>query len=494
MDRTIAARLVALAAFAAAVSGGCASASHDRVGGVVGPDSVVLTLAVHGDGTDVREWAASVRRLSGGSVRIELRPGWRHAEVDYEWHTVADVRAGRADLALIPARAFDTMGVTAFQGLLAPFLVDSYDVERSALASDLPARMLAGAGRLGVGGVALVPGPLERTLGDGMTPLGPDSYRFATVGVRPSALTAASLHALGATARPLAPGGDIDPLDGAEQSLEDVVANHYAFVTPGRTLALNAVLWPAIGAIVVNRAAYAALAPDQRAALQRAGTVSVAPAVRQLARSERDAERVLCRPPHADDNLFQFTRTTPSDLAALRRAVRPVYRRLERDTTGRAVIRAITTMRQSVAPAPAVVCRGGAPHPFHPPAVPRLQVTGDLRRVSEREWRGPARSNRLGRGSLTVWGSTLFRDFAIRRSMSVRAVFRRGQIEGFVDMGLAPARSGAHTWNGPGVVFQTTPRLHRYLHASLRFRGITRAGDPDDLDGGFVTDMSTGLH
>src|SRR4051812_36696697 len=125
MLRTHHARLVTAASCCAALWLGCASASHDRVGGIVAPVPVVLTLAVHGARDDVRDWAAAVGRLSHGSLRVELR-----AATDDPRGNVADVRAGRADLAAVPARAFDAMGVTAFDGLLAPFALDSYGLER----------------------------------------------------------------------------------------------------------------------------------------------------------------------------------------------------------------------------------------------------------------------------------------------------------------------------------------------------------------------------
>ena len=131
---------------AAACAAGCAGLTHDRAGGSRRAKPVVLTLASHDTGAEAREWIAAVQRLSGGSVRVAQRPDWRDREVDYERHTIDDVRAGKVDLALIPARAYDTLGVRSFQALLAPLLVDSYPVERRVLTSQVPQRMLAGVG------------------------------------------------------------------------------------------------------------------------------------------------------------------------------------------------------------------------------------------------------------------------------------------------------------------------------------------------------------
>lgn len=244
----------------------------------------------------------------------------------------------------------------------------------------------------------------------------------------------------------------------------------------------------------MNPAAYAALTPGQRDALRRAGQAAVAPSVRRLLRAEQDAERVLCRPPHDDENLFQLIWTTPSSLAGLRRAVRPVYRRLERDAAAHAAIAAIRAMRRDTAPALGIICRGGSPHPFRPPAVPHLRVTGDLRQVGPREWSGAATSDRFGRGRLIVRGGPIrFRGFPTGGTMTVRAVFPRGQLRGWIRMTIAPGPRAAHAWAGSGIVFKSSPRLRRYRPASLRFRGVTNRGEPHHVHGGFVTDAATGL-
>jgi hypothetical protein len=244
----------------------------------------------------------------------------------------------------------------------------------------------------------------------------------------------------------------------------------------------------------VSPSAYAALTPAQREALRSAGREAAAPSVHRLLRAEQDSQRVLCRPPHGDENLFQLIWTTPSELAGLRWAVRPVYRGLERDATAQAVIAAIQATRRSEPPRTGIVCRRGAPRSFRPPAVPCLRVTGDLRRVGPREWSGAATSDRLGRGRLIVRGDALFRDFPLRRSMTVRAAFPRGQLRGWVNMRISPNQRAGHAWEGSGVFFKSSPQLRRYRPASLRFSGVTNAGRPHELHGGFVTDAPTGLH
>src|SRR4051794_8008395 len=111
----------------------------------------VLTLANwEGAEEDVGDWTRAVGRLSHGSVRIAARGEWRRDEPRSERATLDDVRAGRVDLAHIPARAWDTLGVPTFRAMQAPMLVDSLAWEERILRSDAGARMLASLRTAGV--------------------------------------------------------------------------------------------------------------------------------------------------------------------------------------------------------------------------------------------------------------------------------------------------------------------------------------------------------
>ena len=126
------------------LAGGCGS-SASKATGARSEEPVTLTLANPNAGdADVGAWMKAVERLSEGSIRIELRSDWRADEAQAERGTLADVHAGKVDIAKIAARAWDTLGVTSFQALHAPFLVDSLELERRVLTGPLGAEMLAG--------------------------------------------------------------------------------------------------------------------------------------------------------------------------------------------------------------------------------------------------------------------------------------------------------------------------------------------------------------
>jgi TRAP-type transport system periplasmic protein len=113
---------VALTAAAlVAVAVGCAGSGGDKAGGAVSGRPMVLTLESedHLSLSGATEFAAAVKELSGGSMRIKLVPARRSLEVMFEKGVVDDVRTGKAQLGIVGVRVWDTIGVTSFRALLA---------------------------------------------------------------------------------------------------------------------------------------------------------------------------------------------------------------------------------------------------------------------------------------------------------------------------------------------------------------------------------------
>ena len=132
----------------------------------------------------------------------------------------------RPTSASVGARAWDTMGVTSFRALLAPFLVDSLELQRRVLESPLGARMLEGLEPLGLVGLALLPGPLRRPVGLTRPLVGPRDYAGATIGIRFGRVAQDTLEALGATPK-VYRIGSLAGLDGAELDLRTIARNGY---------------------------------------------------------------------------------------------------------------------------------------------------------------------------------------------------------------------------------------------------------------------------
>jgi TRAP-type C4-dicarboxylate transport system substrate-binding protein len=336
---TRAVAVVGLFAVALAASA-CFGSGVDKAGGTRTKQPVVLTLANHEDGPDdVQFWIDEVQRRSAGSLRIEVKNHWRDREIDYDKATIADVQAGKVQLAKVAARAYDTVGVTSFQALVAPFLIDNQALERRVLESSSAGQMLAGTSKLGLVGLAVLPTDLRKPLGLSGPLVRVSDYRGARIGVREGEVAKATLTALGATPVEYVPGEPLTGLDGVELGLGAIRGNE--FDQQAKALTSNVTFWPKPVTVVMNRKMFDSLTPGQRDALLQTGASVIA---RQLAYRQGEEARdreVLCQ------RLLRFVRASKQDLTALRRAVQPVYDALERNAQTRSLLRQIQAMKQA---------------------------------------------------------------------------------------------------------------------------------------------------
>jgi TRAP-type C4-dicarboxylate transport system substrate-binding protein len=343
-SRTRAFTLVAALAVALAASA-CAGSGVDKAGGTRTKQPVVLTLANHEDGPeDIQFWIEEVQRRSGGSLRIQVTNRWREQEADYDKGTIADVQAGKVQLAKVAARAYDTVGVDSFQALLAPLLIDNETLERRVLESDLAGELLAGIGKLDLVGLAVLPTRLRKLLGLSRPLVGVEDYRGARIGVREGAVAKATLSALGATPVATVPGGPLAGLDGIEADLGVIKGNGYD--QQAKAVTANVTLWPKPVTVVINQKIFQSLTASQQDALRGVGPAVVS---RQLAflRGPNDEDRgILCR------RGLKFVRASDRDLADLRRAVQPVYDMIARNAQTRSLLRRIQAMKHETAAAP----------------------------------------------------------------------------------------------------------------------------------------------
>jgi TRAP-type C4-dicarboxylate transport system substrate-binding protein len=329
--------VAALSATLALVVAGCLGSGSDKAGGANHQKPAVLTMA-NGNGLplELEAFAAAVARLSHNTVRIEFKNNWRQGSPSYETDVIADVEAGKADLGWAGSRAFDSVGVPTFDALHAPLLIDSYLLEKRVLESPVVGDMLDGLEPLGVIGIGILPGPLRKPLG--VSPLvRPEDYRGKTIGISRSRVARQTLLALGASAKDVPAGGKIDGFDGVEQQVSGIEGNHYDDVAKNLTANVN--LWPRPQVLFMNKKAFAALSHVQRDALRAAVRHALPATMAYERKEEREGTAILCR------RKPTFFTASESDLAALRRAVRPVYDRLERDKVTKSAIEQIRTMR-----------------------------------------------------------------------------------------------------------------------------------------------------
>ena len=337
--------LVALVAAALVAVVGCGG-RHSKAGAKKPVEHpAVLRLANGGGAHDpIGMWADQVETLSHGKLRVD--PGQEiDPSPDVERRIVAQVRAGHIEFALVGARVFDRVGDRDFQALLAPTLIDSYGLEAKVFASRIPQQTLDSTRRVGVVGVALLPGPLRRMLGITRSFVHPADFRGAVVGEQESALTETALRALGATPRAMSPGGPLAGLDGLEQNLVIIFANGYH--ANSRSVTVTPVLWPRPYVLIMNPRAFARLSPNQQASLRDAAAGISARYVDQLAADEKSATRQLCR---ASAHLIA------ANAAEFRTAVAPVYAKLEQDPRTASYIAQIEAMKRGMPADPTPSC------------------------------------------------------------------------------------------------------------------------------------------
>ena len=301
--------------------------------------------------------------LSDGRLLVE--PVWKAAGQDVEdWdqQVARLVVDGDLDLALVPARAWDTEGVTSLRAMQAPHLLTSPAAVATVVTSDLAPQLMAGLDRIGVTGLALLPEGMRYLVGFGEPVLHPGDLWGSVVRAPTSATTAAVFAALGARVEDL-PGRDLAPRvdDGTVVAAESSFT--YTASLAGRpVLTGDLVLFPKVQVLVAGDDALAGLSASHRAVLRRAAAEARDRVVRTARSPAQDAAR-FCE--------LGGTVALAGEvgLAAFRRAADPVLTELARDPVTR---RLLDRLR-------AVAARAPAPPPVQactPPAVEVAAPTG----------------------------------------------------------------------------------------------------------------------
>jgi TRAP-type C4-dicarboxylate transport system substrate-binding protein len=352
-------------AIAANVAAGCGGVggTGDKAGGSGPP--VVLRLANTSANIDywpaIEHFAAGVRARSGGALLIQFVNSWGEFAYDAEQQVVRAVAAGKVDLGWSGARVFDTLGVTSFQALQAPMLIDSYALEDAVVRSDLPGQMLPGLNHVGVAGVAILADGLRKPIAVKKPILHLADWRGIGFGTYMSQRQSQAIRALGATPMPgfgpaRAQAVKQGILQGYELNLH--VYDHNLTENTAPYVTANVNLWPQMDILFANPRRLAALTEQQRRWLQQASQFAAtdAPAL-----ADRDVQllRDICT------SGGRFADASPADLAALQAAFAPVYTSLEQDPQTKGLIEQIRALKLSTpAEAPLSIpagCTGEAP-------------------------------------------------------------------------------------------------------------------------------------
>lgn len=358
------------AALVAIMTAGCAGAA-DKSGGESRRTTLVLA-SNEGSRTAIDPALAyfveRVEGLSDGRVELDLQPKW----FDHgEQHIIEDVAAGKASLGWSGTRAFDLVGVTTFQPLHAPFLVNSYAAEKAVVADPVAQEMLAGLDEVGLTGLAVLADELRFPAAAQEPLLEPDDFANREIGAFPSRVQAEALTALGARVT--------DDAQARESSWPPYLANHAAESLP--IVTANAVLWPRTTVLFANPADLGALASEDRAAIQKAAAETAAWSI------EHADDRVPSEMATACGSGTRIAMADQRQLSALRDAVEPVYAGLRADPAQAAILSQVEKLVQEAGPAEPVEVPPGCAyrprdtvHPEHsqPDPLERPGRPGDL--------------------------------------------------------------------------------------------------------------------
>ena len=308
---------------------GCGAQTGNKAGGPAAP--VVLRMAtVNGEAgfnPGVDELLERVEELSNGNVKIEMAFRVGEFEPDAEQQIVRGVADGTYDLGVVGTRVFDTLGVSSFQALDAPMLIDSYAVEAAVIEGDIPARMLSSLDQLQVSGLGLLADGLRKPIAVERPFLGPSDWRGVGFGVFRSRALSSAMRALGA--EPIEVFGpqrdqalEHDEIAGFEMNLLGYRLLNLWRQAPYVTANVN--LWPQVTAIIGNPNRLASLSDEQRDSLTSAVHGAVAASTGLVEGDDRFISD-LC------EEGARFANASDEDINGLRDAFAQVYTDLRQD-------------------------------------------------------------------------------------------------------------------------------------------------------------------
>lgn len=344
--------LLALILAAVAAAGCGAAGGGDKAGGPAGGPVELRMASAASDLSDVPAVAGFINRvrvLSGGTVRIKVINQWGDFAPSDEAQVVHAAATGTVDLGWAGSEVYDTIGVPGLRALSAPVLIDSYPLENAVLKSTLPARMLAGLGRVHVTGLAILGDALRHPIAVRRPLLAPADWRGLSIGTYRSDIQEQAIRALGAT--PVVAFGPYRTHDlgtgaiqGFELDMQRYVEN--VPVPSARYITANVALWPLFDVLFANPARLASLTSQQRAWIRQAAQEAAASSVSLVAGRNAPTIRRACAMG------ARLATATSADLAALRGVFAPVYRGLEADPQTGAFLRQIRQLKKATPPGP----------------------------------------------------------------------------------------------------------------------------------------------
>ena len=294
----------------------------------------------------VLDFIEQVATRSDGKMVVE--PVWNavgdNPETGYEVGVIAAVKDGEYPLGLAASRSWENGGVTTFQPLQTPFLIDNDALAVAVATSDAATQLLEGLGASGITGLTLWPEDMRHPFSvvADKPLLSPDDFDGAVIRAAILGISEAMMKALGSTTT-LADSG----YQGAESGFLNA-SNSLS----GRPIATgNVTFYPKYQVLFANGEAFASLSEAQQTILREA-----AAAARDNYLAERPSDSMAgvtwC------DQGYAIVLASDTQLAALVDAVQPVVDRIEADPANAEVVAAIRELKATTPPGAGVAACG----------------------------------------------------------------------------------------------------------------------------------------
>ena len=286
----------------------------------------------------VLELADQVKNLSNGSITIE--PVWNagnQTDSGFESGVIQLVKKGDFDLGLAASRAFLGEGISSFQALQAPFLIDNNALAEAVATSDIATKMLDHLASTGLTGLTLWPEDLRHpfsTLPDKPI-LSPADFSGRNIRVTDQGMAKILIEALGGI--PMTGDGGYE---GAESGLRQGRS-----LTGTPTATGNITFFPKYQVLFANDVAFKNLSNTQRSVLKDAALATQKKVIAEHP-SEAEAGQAWC----ADGRTIVLA--TEEQVANFETAAQPVYDAIAQNPSNADLIAAIRELKAKIAPSP----------------------------------------------------------------------------------------------------------------------------------------------
>jgi TRAP-type C4-dicarboxylate transport system substrate-binding protein len=296
-------------------------------------------------GAPIRHFVDEVDQLSDGTIRVE--PVWDVAPYgsrDRDQVTAQTVIDEENDLALVPTRAFDALGVRTLRALSTPFLITSPGALEAVLESSTRDRLLSGLSSIDLVGIDVFPDALRHPFGYREPLLGAEDYQGALIRTPTSETGARFFHELGARV------SDVEP-----PSTSGGAEAQFSLAPAGSRVATgNVTFFPKANVLVMSASLDERLRPDQRQLLADAAADTRDWQFAQQP-SDFEAAAAYC------DQGGTIVAASDEQIASLDRAADAVTSWLREDEQTRELVDEISRQVEGLpAPTPVTECPGGS--------------------------------------------------------------------------------------------------------------------------------------